>query len=69
MADIIKEISFSSKISEALTGRNKVINSILSLISCIESGDWGQIKNMDKNNLISLGGFYLDAIKMADSVL
>ncbi|MDY0362544.1 MAG: HDOD domain-containing protein [Desulforegulaceae bacterium] len=69
MDDIIREISFSTKITKALTGQNKTINKILNLISYIETGHWEKIKNVNKNNLAKLMDYYLDAIKMADSIL
>jgi EAL and modified HD-GYP domain-containing signal transduction protein len=69
MDDIIREISFSAKITKALTGQNKTINKILNLISYIETGHWEKIKNVNKNNLAKLMDYYLDAIKMADSIL
>lgn len=69
MDDIMKEISFSTKITNALTGQNKTINNVLSLISYIEAGDWDKIKSIDNNNLAKLRDYYLDAIKMADCIL
>jgi len=72
MEDIIYEISFSEKISNALLGKNNATKTVLTLISCIESGKWNKIhklSNIDHNTMTKLSEFYIDAIKMADFIV
>lgn len=72
MQTILKEISFSKKVSDGLLGNDKDFNELLSLCTCFERGEWGactlpEEKNRDLD--INLPAIYMDALKMADSFL
>jgi len=72
MPTILKEISFSKKVSDGLLGNDKDFNWLLALCTCFERGEWGactlpEEKNRDLDD--NLPAIYMDALKMADSFL
>ncbi len=72
MEDIINQIRLPAKMKTALTGHDKDFNRILNTIQMFEQGNWeSRLLNeiADKGIEDKLPGFYLDSLKMADSLL
>jgi len=72
MPTILKEISFSKKVSDGLLGNNTDFNELLSLCTCFERGEWGACTLPEEKNKeldLNLPAIYMDALKMADNFL
>ncbi|MBF0228916.1 MAG: HDOD domain-containing protein [Desulfamplus sp.] len=72
MKTILKEISFSKKVSEGLLGNNQTFNELLSLCICFENGTWATCNLPEEENkdlTVHLPSIYMDALKMADNFL
>jgi EAL and modified HD-GYP domain-containing signal transduction protein len=70
MEDIIKVIGFSEDMNNALLGRVKSVNLMLSIINCVEQGDWGKkvFKAISGKAIeASLPRHYFDALKLSNS--
>ncbi len=70
MKDILEHIVLSDKIKTALLGKNKDFNIILSIVKGFEQGKWKHkiFAALSKKPVEQkLPGFYLDAVKMANS--
>ncbi len=70
MEEIIEVIGFSEHLNNALLGRVKSVNLMLSIINCVEQGDWGKkvFKAISGKAVESrLPEYYFDALKMSNS--
>ncbi len=70
MEDILKSISFSEKIKAALLKKDKEFTQILNVIISFETGNWeNKFYTVMSDTPIGkkLPGFYLDAVRMANS--
>lgn len=70
MAEILEQVTFSDKLKDALLGKDRQIQQLMTIVTCFEQGQWecrmfqllqGR-KIMDR-----LPVFYKDAIRMADA--
>lgn len=72
MASVLKEISFSDKIKDALLGKDEKFTGLLNVCICFENGTW---ENSTFSHVCSddlqdnLPTIYMDALKMADNFL
>jgi EAL and modified HD-GYP domain-containing signal transduction protein len=72
MEDILKNIYFSEKIKNALLGKDREFQKILTIVSSFEKGEWSNnfYKIMTGTAIEKkLPEFYFDAIKMANAFL
>ena len=72
MEKIVNIIGFSEKMQQALLGQNKRINALLRIIGSYEKGDWNSksFSSIEKSSfLIKLPEIYMDAVRMANSLL
>ncbi|MCG8567364.1 MAG: HDOD domain-containing protein, partial [Desulfobacterales bacterium] len=71
MEEIVTQVSFSDSIREALLGQDPDFKKILFIVKSFEKGNWEHqvFKIMEGKTLMEkLPEFYLDGIKMADSL-
>ena len=72
MEDIIEKIGFSDNMKNALLGKNKSFSLILHIIDSFERGQWERRifqAITGKAVATKLPDFYLDAVKMSDSLM
>ena len=68
---ILEKVNFSTKMSDALLNKDKGFNLILHIIDCFEQGRWEKkIFKAITGKIVAqkLPGYYLDAVKMSDSL-
>lgn len=71
MADILEKVNFSDRMKDALLGKDKGFNLILHIIESFERGQWEKkiFKAITGKKIANkLPTYYLDAIKMSDSL-
>ena len=70
MKQILEKITLSEKIKNALLGQDRVFTQLNELITNFKRGKWSHARFQaaeDSKLIKKLPGFYLDAVKMADS--
>ncbi len=70
MDSVLKEISFSGKVKDALLGKDQNFTGLLNACICFENGTWeeGAFLNDCPDELLNnLPTIYMDALKMADN--